>query len=80
MTKLGANISVTNDSLTLVATSVINSNVKIATYNDHRMAMAFAPLAIKVPIIIENAEVVSKSYPDFWKDLESLGFTTHEMD
>lgn len=74
LTKLGANISVTNDSLTLVASKEINSNVKIATYNDHRMAMAFAPLALKVPIIIENAEVVSKSYPDFWKDLESLGF------
>jgi 3-phosphoshikimate 1-carboxyvinyltransferase len=74
LTKLGANISVTNDSLTLVASKEINSNVKIATYNDHRMAMAFAPLAIKVPICIENAEVVSKSYPDFWKDLENLGF------
>jgi 3-phosphoshikimate 1-carboxyvinyltransferase len=74
LTKLGANISVTNDSLTLVATSNINHNIKIATYNDHRMAMAFAPLALKVPIIIENAEVVSKSYPDFWNDLKNLGF------
>ena len=74
MTKLGANISVTNDSLTLIATKDINSNIKIATYNDHRMAMAFAPLALKVPIIIENAEVVSKSYPDFWEDLKILGF------
>ena len=74
LTKLGAKISVTNDSLTLEATHHINSNVKIATYNDHRMAMAFAPLALKVPIAIENAEVVSKSYPDFWEDLRSLGF------
>ena len=74
MTKLGANISVTNDSLTLIATKDINSNIKIATYNDHRMAMAFAPLALKVPIIIENSEVVSKSYPDFWEDLKILGF------
>jgi len=79
MTKLGANISVTNDSLTLVATKQINSNVKIATYNDHRMAMAFAPLALKVPIIIENAEVVSKSYPDFWEDLKNLGFQISEI-
>lgn len=74
LTKLGASISVTNDSLTLLASSEINHNIKIATYNDHRMAMAFAPLALKVPIIIENAEVVSKSYPDFWEDLKSLGF------
>jgi 3-phosphoshikimate 1-carboxyvinyltransferase len=79
MTKLGANISVTNDSLTLVATTPINSNVKIATYNDHRMAMAFAPLALKVPIVIENAEVVSKSYPDFWKDLKNLNFQISEI-
>ena len=74
LTKLGATISVTNDRLTLVASDKINHNIKIATYNDHRMAMAFAPLALKVPIVIENAEVVSKSYPDFWEDLKSLGF------
>ncbi|RKS99844.1 3-phosphoshikimate 1-carboxyvinyltransferase [Flavobacterium sp. 123] len=79
MTKLGANIQVTNDSLTLVASNQINSNISIATYNDHRMAMAFAPLALRVPIIIDNAEVVSKSYPDFWKDLERLGFKTFEL-
>nr|WP_314835757.1 3-phosphoshikimate 1-carboxyvinyltransferase [uncultured Flavobacterium sp.] len=78
MTKLGANITVTNDSLTLVASNHINSNVSIATYNDHRMAMAFAPLALKVPIIIDNAEVVSKSYPDFWEDLKTLGFKISE--
>jgi 3-phosphoshikimate 1-carboxyvinyltransferase len=74
LTKLGAEISVTNDSLTLVASNNIKHNVKIATYNDHRMAMAFAPLALKVPVIIENAEVVSKSYPDFWEDMKKLGF------
>jgi 3-phosphoshikimate 1-carboxyvinyltransferase len=79
LTKLGANISVTNDSLTLIASNDINSNVKIATYNDHRMAMAFAPLALKAPIIIENAEVVSKSYPDFWEDLKKLGFEISEI-
>ena len=79
LTKLGANISVTNDSLTLVATKEINSNITIATYNDHRMAMAFAPLAFRVPIFIENAEVVSKSYPDFWEDLKSLGFAMEEI-
>ena len=79
LTKLGANVSVTNDSLTLEPSIKINSNVKIATYNDHRMAMAFAPLALKVPIIIENAEVVSKSYPDFWEDFKNLGFQISEI-
>ncbi|MFM9988910.1 3-phosphoshikimate 1-carboxyvinyltransferase [Flavobacterium sp.] len=78
LTKLGATISVTNDSLTLEASDSINSDVKILTYQDHRMAMAFAPLALKNSIIIEDAEVVSKSYPNFWSDLQSIGFTMSE--
>lgn len=44
------------------------------TYEDHRMAMAFAPLALLGPIRIAEPEVVSKSYPDFWRDLGTLGF------
>lgn len=74
LTKLGAEISVTNDSLHLKSSSEIKENISIATYQDHRMAMAFAPLALKIPIIIEDAEVVSKSYPSFWEDLKSVGF------
>jgi 3-phosphoshikimate 1-carboxyvinyltransferase len=74
LTKLGADISVTNDSLTLKATKKINEEIAIDTYNDHRMAMAFAPLALNVPIIINSADVVSKSYPDFWDDLKKIGF------
>ena len=47
----------------------------IHTYNDHRMAMAFAPLCLAVgPFSINHPEVVSKSYPNYWKDLESVGF------
>ena len=72
LTKLGATISVTNDSLSLAPSSQIHKNIAIKTYEDHRMAMAFAPLALKVPIVIENAEVVSKSFPDFWKNLEDF--------
>lgn len=72
--KLGADISVTEATLSLKATSTIKEEIPIDTYDDHRMAMAFAPLALKVPILINQAEVVSKSYPDFWKDLVSLGF------
>jgi 3-phosphoshikimate 1-carboxyvinyltransferase len=79
LTKLGATITVTNDSLTLEPTQEIIENIAIDTYNDHRMAMAFASLALRVPIIINNAEVVSKSYPDFWTDLQSLGFQTAEI-
>jgi 3-phosphoshikimate 1-carboxyvinyltransferase len=74
LSKLGANISVTVDSLTIQQSNNLNSNIKIATYQDHRMAMAFAPLALKTSLIIEDAEVVSKSYPTFWEDLKNIGF------
>ncbi len=72
--KLGGYISITDESLYLQSSKNINEYVPITTYHDHRMAMAFAPLALKIPIIIEDAEVVSKSYPTFWDDLESIGF------
>ena len=50
-------------------------HIEIDTYEDHRMAMAFAPLSIIYPgITINNPEVVTKSYPTFWKDLEKAGF------
>ena len=48
----------------------------IDTYEDHRMALAFAPVALKCPgLQINDPEVVSKSYPDYWKDLQTAGFT-----
>ncbi|MGN0214015.1 MAG: 3-phosphoshikimate 1-carboxyvinyltransferase [Muribaculaceae bacterium] len=51
----------------------------IATFKDHRMAMAFAPAAIKFPgIVIEDAAVVSKSYPDYWQHLAQSGFKIEE--
>lgn len=79
LTKLGATILITNNSLTLEQAENINPNVSISTYEDHRMAMAFAPLALKMPIIIENAEVVSKSYPAFWEDVKQIGFTIEKI-
>jgi len=79
LTKLGAEISVTNDSLHLKSSSGIKENISISTYQDHRMAMAFAPLALEVPIAINQAEVVSKSYPDFWKDLKLVGIENSEI-
>lgn len=72
--KLGGEVEITDKSLYLKASKDINSMVSIATYNDHRMAMAFAPLALKTSLIVEDAMVVSKSYPTFYDDLESLGF------
>jgi 3-phosphoshikimate 1-carboxyvinyltransferase len=53
----------------------IPERIFINTYEDHRMAMAFAPLALLIPEVeIEDAKVVEKSYPAFWTDLEKVGF------
>lgn len=52
----------------------------IDTYEDHRMAMAFAPAAVKFPgLRINHPEVVSKSYPHFWDDLRHAGFQVNEI-
>ena len=74
LTKFGAEISITDKSLHLKKSTDFNSEVTVETYNDHRMAMAFAPLAMKVPLSIQDANVVTKSYKSFWGDLQSLGF------
>ena len=74
LSKLGAQIRVTEDSLHLSAAQDFKANKTIATYSDHRMAMAFAPLALKIGHQIAEANVVTKSYPDFWNDLEAVGF------
>jgi 3-phosphoshikimate 1-carboxyvinyltransferase len=53
----------------------IPEKVTIHTYEDHRMAMAFAPLALVIPQVeVEDSMVVEKSYPAFWSDLEKMGF------
>ena len=72
LTKLGADIEVTDKTLHLKPATKINKEVLIKTFDDHRMAMAFAPLLLKTTIEIEDANVVSKSYPDFWTDIASI--------
>lgn len=90
LNKFGVKISVTNDSLMLQPHSLFRESEAgtspfegqgetVATYNDHRMAMAFAPLAVKTPVIIKDAGVVSKSYPTFWHDMKALGFAVKEL-
>ncbi len=74
LTKLGGNVEVDCSSIRITPSEIILSDVCVSTYDDHRMAMAFAPLALKVPIVIEQAEVVTKSYASFWNDLKSIGF------
>jgi 3-phosphoshikimate 1-carboxyvinyltransferase len=78
--KLNASVTITEDSLHLINNNEqLTSTLSIKTYNDHRMAMAFAPLAIRFPIVIENAEVVSKSYPNFWEDIKMVGMDSTEL-
>ena len=76
--KLGTDIEITKDSLSFNNPNKINNNVTIDTYEDHRMAMAFAPLSVLANIIINESDVVSKSYPDFWNDLTKLGITINK--
>lgn len=55
----------------------LSKTIRVNTYDDHRMAMAFAPLALVMNgLEIEDHEVVNKSYPHFWSDLEKVGFKT----
>lgn len=72
--KFGATVAIDHESLTVYPSKEIKAGVFIDTYNDHRMAMAFAPLAMKTNLGINDAGVVSKSYPDFWQDIEKVGF------
>ncbi|MEL6917946.1 MAG: 3-phosphoshikimate 1-carboxyvinyltransferase [Bacteroidota bacterium] len=74
LTKLGAPILVTDKTLSLQPSKHIKKEIAIDTYHDHRMAMAFAPLALKTSLIVNDAGVVSKSYPDFWNDLKTMQF------
>jgi len=78
LTKLGARVAVSDHSLRLHTGSSLEAGKSVATYNDHRMAMAFAPLALRTDLWIEDAGVVSKSYPGFWEDFRSLGFRCEE--
>lgn len=85
LNKLGAEIKIINDnSIELfpkpASTVPTTQNLIINTYNDHRMAMAFSALAMQFDhIIIDQPEVVRKSYPDFWKDLKDVGFIIEEL-
>lgn len=56
-----------------------HKETRFKTYEDHRMAMAFAPLATKMNIEIEDPQVVEKSYPSFWRDMEKAGFETFQL-
>jgi len=68
-----------NDRYKLTGKATFEETPTFATYKDHRMAMAFAPLGLLHPIYIEEPDVVVKSYGKFWKDLDSLGFEIEDV-
>jgi 3-phosphoshikimate 1-carboxyvinyltransferase len=70
--KVGATVDELADGLLIVPPARI-APARIATYDDHRMAMSFALVGLKVPgIVIENPACVAKTYPGFWDDLSRL--------
>ncbi|MEJ1238846.1 3-phosphoshikimate 1-carboxyvinyltransferase [Chryseolinea sp. T2] len=72
--KINADLVENNsESWTLIPSSKLPATARFATYKDHRMAMAFAPLAAIMDVDIESPEVVRKSYPNFWNDIASFG-------
>ncbi|MGZ4118320.1 MAG: 3-phosphoshikimate 1-carboxyvinyltransferase [Bacteroidia bacterium] len=80
--KLNTEVEILDDNSIKIIPSArgIKSPQPIQTYDDHRMAMAFAAVAMKSDfLIIEQPDVVKKSYPDFWNDLKSVGFIVEEI-
>ena len=79
--KFGTTVQIIKNGTVQLATKskILNPKSQICTYDDHRMAMAFAPLAMKFGTVkIENPEVVSKSYPAFWSNMKKAGFIIEE--
>lgn len=77
--KFGAEVIITQDSLALAAcdrkalSEKETKTIEVETYSDHRMAMAFAPLALQFSVGINDPMVVTKSFPSFWEDIEKMG-------
>ena len=76
LSKFGLDVKITSDSIKFNSHVDLIPNVEIETYDDHRMAMAFACLSVKTNIKILNSQVVSKSYPSFWSDLSKIGIVS----
>lgn len=77
--KIGCIAEITENSIVSQKFFEPNENISIETYNDHRMAMSFAPFSLIKELTIENPEVVEKSYPEFWEDLEQILITTSQL-
>lgn len=70
--KIGCICEITEDAIRSIKFFKPNDHISIKTYDDHRMAMSFAPFCLIEELSIENEEVVKKSYPEFWNDLQKV--------
>ena len=79
LTKLGAKIKYDDSSIAIHPPKEIKKNINIDTYNDHRMALSLAPLGLIVPITINDPDVITKSFPEYWNNLSQLGFNLKNL-
>lgn len=81
LSKIGARFSISENTVKMTHSgkSISGNHPVFQTHNDHRLAMALAPLVLKLDqVSIDNPEVVEKSYPGFWEDIQQAGFCTVE--
>lgn len=72
LSKIGCVTEITDDSIKSEQFIDPENAISIATYNDHRMAMSYAPCCLVMPVTIEHPEVVGKSFPDFWDKMNEI--------
>lgn len=77
--KIGAELKEEGQTWRLIPGSIPEEIPEIETYEDHRMAMAFAPACLLRKVIIKDPDVVKKSYPGFWEDLKSIGVLINQV-
>ncbi len=79
LAKLGATLSENDGQWILNPSNQLPDSIDVTTYDDHRMAMAFAPLCQLMDVIIDDPTVVNKSYPGFWEEVKKLGIEIEEF-
>lgn len=79
LAKIGAFLTENDNTWVLKPADTLPESIEVNTYEDHRMAMAFAPLSQVMDVIIDDPEVVNKSYPGFWDEIRKLGIEIQEV-
>ncbi len=78
LTKIGARLTEEKSGIWNLAPGQLVPSISVKTYHDHRMAMGLAPWAARAQLIVDDPEVVNKSYPGFWEDMRSVGFEINQ--